>query len=133
MIKVTRWTPDTCDGCVLEYSWDTDASEDQRVHTPHTVVSKCDVHKLDNDAQVHAKVKGENMNKNQVIGEITENFPAFAKLDINGNKIHDDNKVKWSFDANRKLVVELKGAKANEKAAVQSHLNTKFANKVDLI
>lgn len=31
MLKTTTWRPSTC-GCVLEYEWDTELSEDKRTH-----------------------------------------------------------------------------------------------------
>lgn len=42
MLTVTRWSPDTC-ACVIEYEWDTETTEDNRIHKFHRV-EKCSEH-----------------------------------------------------------------------------------------
>lgn len=42
-IKVTTWHPDTCE-CVLQYEWDTEHSEDQRVHKALPSIKRCELH-----------------------------------------------------------------------------------------
>lgn len=131
MINITRWSPDTC-GCVLEYEWDTELPEDQRVHTPRPPVKVCDEHKANPKVEVHNKVHEENTRKNIVLDEIVKAIPSHAKLDDKGNTVPDLDKINWSFDVNRKLKIELKGAKAKDKTDVKVMLDTKFANKVDI-
>ena len=40
--KITRWQPDSC-SCIVEYSWDDETSETDRVHTPTTIMA-CEQH-----------------------------------------------------------------------------------------
>lgn len=73
MIKVTRWSPDTC-GCVLEYQWDTDDPELNRRHTflPPQVV--CPVHAGLPSDRVSTEVLRENRTKNYALEVITGSF-----------------------------------------------------------
>lgn len=132
MINVTRWSPDTCD-CVLEYSWDTEVADDQRVHTPLPPVKICDDHRANSQSEVHDKVHEENTRKNKVLDEIAKALPSYAKVDENGNSNADLEKIKWSFDVDRKLKIELVGGKTKDKTDVKAVLDTKFANKVDIL
>lgn len=129
MINTTRWSPDTCD-CVLEYSWDTEVSEDQRVHTPTNVVRKCEEHKTKTNQEVHIQVKNENIGKNVTLQEIADRLPSHAKVDEKGNKNPDLDKIKWSFNAERKLQIELLGAKKADKDSLKAVLDL---NKVDIL
>jgi hypothetical protein len=133
MIKVTRWSPDTCD-CVVEYSWDSEVPQDERVHIPHTVLKQCEAHKNKPLAVLHDELKEENQRKNIALGEIIKHFPDLALTDQNGEKTSPDpNKIKYSFDKNRKLQVELKDTTPENKVTLRGILQTKFTDKVDLI
>jgi len=42
-IKITRWSPDTCD-CVIDYVWSEKHPDDERVHRPCQVIKACPLH-----------------------------------------------------------------------------------------
>lgn len=109
---ITRWKPDTCD-CELYYEWDDTESENDRVHIP--VVAEtiaCAIHKLlkDNVSSLHTAVKAENTSKNETMNLIAATFPELmeTKLTPDGEvKVFiKETEPKWSFDADRKLVIE---------------------------
>lgn len=131
MITTTRWSPDTCD-CVLEYEWDTEVSEDLRVHTPKEPVRVCDDHKVNPKPEVHDKVHEENTRKNKALDEAIKALPSFAKTDAGGNKTPDLDKIAWSFDEDRNLVIDLKGAKKADKDAVKAVVSAKLS-KVNIL
>ena len=73
MLKTTTWSPDTCD-CTLHYEWDTDTTEDERVHTPVEVshaghpTQRCAKHSHHADVHaLHQAVLAENQAKNRAI------------------------------------------------------------------
>lgn len=122
MINVTRWSPDTCD-CVVEYEWDTELSENQRVHTPKNVVRKCEEHKNDNDANVHAKLNEENPRKNKLMGRL-EQFAELVESNPDGSVKLRGNLVSWRFNASRVLEVTISGLTAQKKTQAQSWADT---------
>ncbi len=128
MKNTTRWSPDTCD-CILEYEWDSELPQEERVHIPLPPVKVCDDHKIHPQTETHDKVQEENTRKNKVLDEIAKALPSHAKIDDKGNSSPDLDKINWSFDVNRKLKIELKGAKTKDKTDVRAILDTKFANK----
>lgn len=133
-MKTTRWTPDTCD-CVLEYEWDETKSQSERTHAFKNVVKKCDAHQ--NSQQPYDTVKEENERKNKFYAEIIENLSTAVeeKTQEDGSVVKDFKKgkdFKWSFDENRKLIVELKGFSATEKTVARDFLS-KYQNKVDIL
>jgi len=85
VINTTRWSPDTC-SCELEYSWDTESSEDTREHIFKRVVKTCDAHmpvvprglKAEKAKQVYDTVLEENQRKNQALGKALETRPELA-------------------------------------------------------
>ena len=119
-IKITRWFPDTC-SCALEYSWDPDTTEDERVHTPHKVIDTCPHHDhLRADLHGHhAAVQGENSHKNLAIAHALEHLP-------------DEHKQEplWSFNDKRELELTLRHASGEVKAhvsAIGSRKNSRIA------
>lgn len=87
---VTTWRPDTC-GCELNYSWDRDSTEDERVHTAETF-KPCEAHKHHTDKHQHfAAVLEENQRKNKVVNYLAEKH---------GVTPHD---FAFSFNASRAL------------------------------
>jgi hypothetical protein len=42
-INTTTWSPDTC-GCTISYDWNTEQSENVRVHKNFRIVKVCDAH-----------------------------------------------------------------------------------------
>lgn len=93
MIKQTVWSPDTC-GCKMTYEWDSELSEDERVHTP-VGAELCEFHSQHDVTNGYTVVVEENQNKNKVLGEIVKAIPSLKPEDI-----------EWSFDADRKLVID---------------------------
>lgn len=115
---VTRWTPDTC-GCVIEYSWDNETSEDDRIHTFHKLVEKCPEHSgLQKHKDVHDHVLSENQTKNKMELAVYENIPRLQheSTDEQGNTqkgLHPSIKHEWEFigkDGDRHLKSSFKGA-----------------------
>lgn len=93
MRHTTTWSPDTC-GCVIEYDWDTDTSEDERVHTVSKIVKECPLHKGLDIKTHYVTVLEENTRKNLAVGEIRETHP--------------NAEVDWSFDKARNVVLNVK-------------------------
>lgn len=109
MIKTTLWRPDTC-GCEIEYTWDTNTTEDLRVHELLRIKSKCEHHAGLLDAECHNQVKKENLHKNHVIGAILETINELTDeyVDEDGatkKKFKRGAEPKWGFDKNRKLQI----------------------------
>lgn len=136
MIKKTRWRPDTC-GCDVEYEWDTEQNENNRVHTISQVFKKCNAHKdINNISNVFISIKDENQRKNVLYGMILKNISTATQEIIQDGKtvtkLKEGKDYKWSFDKNRKLVIELTGFSQAEKDTVQTIINgsVKCLNKV---
>src|SRR5438128_1805862 len=111
MINVTRWRPDTCD-CVIEYSWDSESNEDERVHTYHDSHTTCDDHRTHHKKAKHFEVvQEENQRKNKAHGEWKKLHP----------EVNDDD-FKFSFDGQRKLHVSYKGLTAKTKKDLEAKL-----------
>ena len=136
-IKITRWRPDTCD-CELEYEWDDSQSEDVRTHTISNVLKACPAHAGEPDKVKHYNnVLGENQRKNIVFGKILESVPTATrdKLQEDGSTVKDlklGKEYKWSFDAQRNLVIDLVGFTAGEKLEVKTLSDNLFPNKVKI-
>lgn len=98
MINITRWSPDTCK-CVIEYSWDSELSEDDRTHDFHKVVNKCPDHDgIEDHEEVHDHVKSENQSKNLVVAQLLENVPRLKKQD----GLDPSVEFKWEFEGKDK-------------------------------
>ena len=97
MLRVTRWSPDTCD-CVLEYEWDDAEPENTRVHKFKAMVVKCPAHLNLPPKDQYNQVVLENTRKNKVFAKAKKIKPELTPDDY-----------KWSFDTNRKLKVNFKG------------------------
>jgi hypothetical protein len=125
-INVTRWRPDTC-GCTLEYSWDSEDDPEARTHTP-VRAEPCEAHAAHTKEDVcYEAVLAENQGKNIFIGEIHKEIPAVADPSLVAD-------VVWSFDADRKLVIEPVGLSKAELAKLQAlQADEKFADKVAVV
>ncbi|GAJ01272.1 unnamed protein product, partial [marine sediment metagenome] len=124
MIRVTRWSPDTC-GCILEYEWDDAQDENTRTHSFKKAVKLCEHHKALAASGAYNQVMSENTRKNQVWGFIEDmKSKAGEKDSIVAVAIED---YTWSFDATRKLKVGFLGKlKAGEKSSLQTLCDSKF-------
>lgn len=125
MKKTTRWRPDTC-GCVLEYDWDDEAPFDPV--TNWTAVKSCDAHAGTEHLEQTTVLK-ENQHKNRIVNELVSEFPQLRRKRFNMEtgeveEEMDPNKLRWSFNDQRELVVSLptlpEPAKASLKAALEA-------------
>lgn len=128
MINITRWSPDTCN-CVIEYSWDTETSEDDRVHEFHRVVEQCEEHSEINKHQdVHDHVLAENQTKNKVMMSLFKHTPRHKHKTVNpdgtiSESLNPAVNYKWKFQGkgiNRELKISFEGAKlsSQEKTSI---------------
>lgn len=81
-LNITRWSPDTCE-CVIDYEWDTDVSEEQRIHTAKTIVKKCDAHSTSDILDKHDHfntILGENRRKNGLHNEVLDQLPHITDV-----------------------------------------------------
>lgn len=121
MLKKNIWKPDTCE-CVLEYEWDDELSEDQRVHKISNVVKYCKAHDGLSHDECYNKVLSENKLKNKVLASVltSDSLIAVSVKDEDGNST-SDLKLKagitysFSFDSERKLAVDFHGATLEQK------------------
>jgi hypothetical protein len=136
MMHTTLWSPDTC-GCSIRYSWDTETSEDERVHTFHSVEQRCDAHSgLANDKIHYQHILGENQTKNKVHGAIMDVIPRLKKQQVQPDGTTADVldpvvQFNWSFkgkDHRRELHVSFAGvtlskAEVNKLTAAVANLD----------
>lgn len=135
MLKVTRWSPDTC-SCILEYSWDDTTSEDTRTHTPTAIVQRCTAHQNLPDTNTHFNgVADENRLKNFSLDEILQNAPSTAWYDIDpqsGQRVFKNGVIiDYSFSGttpNRILTLNISGVTLTnqQKNTLQQRLNNRF-------
>lgn len=111
-----RWKPDTC-GCILEYEFDADLPDGQRVMSAKDVVRACDAHpKEDKDAH-YGKILVENRGKNLALKKLLDSLPAeHAKLNGEGEREDFVVRPTFTFDKDRKLVLKLHGTHPKSKA-----------------
>lgn len=122
MKKTTRWSPDTCD-CVFEYEWDSSLEENERTHTLKKVVQMCGYHKNLETTKAYEEVVSENTRKNKVFGMVAQ-----IKKDI----LSDD--YSWSFDKDRKLVVNFNNLTSVQKSQITQACDSTFGiGKVEVI
>lgn len=132
--NITRWSPDTC-GCVIEYSWDSDVSEDERVHTFHKVVEQCPDHNgIEVHEEIHNHVLAENQTKNKVEVALFDNFPRLRQnfVDAAGTtqkRLDPTVKHNWRFigkDKDRQLISSFDNLSlsATEKSRITKALGT---------
>ena len=128
MINTTTWSPDTC-GCVFEYQWDTDVPPAQRTHNFSRVLKTCSVHVSGLPQEKYDAVLEENQRKNKAFGLIATQDVDFAIVDEKGNKAPNTEKLTYSFDAQRNLIITAAGIKLASKESLTQALNSQFANK----
>lgn len=117
MLKVTRWSPDTCE-CVLEYEWDTALEGSARVHSFKKVVKLCPEHERlgFQGKATYDQVGIENRGKNIAWGQIKQ---ALNLAD------EDIDKYVWFFNESRQLQVSVTSPIAVEKKQeIQAKLDT---------
>lgn len=127
-----RWKPDTCE-CVLEYEFDADAPEDQRIHTPKAAGQKCVFHaSLPNHVAHYDGILAENRKKNIALQALIESLPASEMIeeqDFEGNvKRRPKFEPKFSFDADRKLKFTVHASAKPHLAKLNNDVKAKFAD-----
>lgn len=115
MKRITRWSPDTC-GCVIDFEWD-----DENSSIPHkakNIISECEAHKgLDKDS-CYLSVLEENKYKNVVINKIANTIPSLALISSSGVPYPNMDKISFSFDKNRKIIIKAQGATSAQKSKI---------------
>lgn len=91
--RTTLWRLDTC-SCVIEYEWDDEVPQEERVQSPIQRLSCKHHYHISNIKDHYDAVKLENDFKNLVVGKICEDH-GVSDLD-----------VVWSFDKGRKLQID---------------------------
>jgi len=129
MLKTTLWRPDTC-GCEIEYQWDTDTTEDSRVHELSRIKTKCEHHSGLTDQQCHDNVKKENLHKNHVMGAILETVDALTEAyegedGSEKKRFKRGAEPKWEFDQNRKLIIKPVNGPEFEKTKIDNIIKDK--------
>ena len=137
MLKVTRWSPDTC-GCVLEYEWDTALEGSDRIHSFKRVVKLCPEHeRLGLQSQAaYDQVMSENkldaaailpmQVDDGVTGMLTGNNRAWGLIKQELNLADEDiEKYVWFFNESRQLQASVTQPIAAEKRQeIQAKLDT---------
>ena len=121
-LTVTKWRPDTC-GCEIDYEWDKDAPAESRIHSAKNVIT-CEFHAGTKEL-VFEKVKTENTNKNKVYNKVLEDNDIAEDVVMGGGttrKLKPGINVKWSFDPNRKLEVEIIGVDQVKKDSIATEI-----------
>ena len=106
-MTTNRWKPDTC-GCVIEYEFDADLPDDQRIISSKNIEKGCIAHPIEEKVAHYAKVLGENRGKNRAMKKLLDSLPEeHAKLNENGEREDFLKRPSFSFDVERKLVLKL--------------------------
>lgn len=137
MIHTTTWKPDTC-SCVIEYEWDDEVPLETREHTIKNIVKGCEHHDKNSLTQSShfETVKDENQRKNLFLKEVMDTYPEVTEDQVNDDGstvkvIKKGVKYDWSFDEERNLVADIKGASLS-KNALRSMANSKFDGRVKM-
>lgn len=136
VLKITRWSPDTCD-CVLEYQWDDTQDENSITHTPVNVVNRCTAHQIlpNTPTAVYNAVNEENPRKNLSLNEILQNAPSTSWYDIDaesGSRIFKKGIIiNWTWTGtapNRVLTITFTGITltTQQRNNLQTRLNNRF-------
>jgi len=132
VIKITRWSPDTCD-CVIEYSWDSTTTETNRIHTLDNYVKKCAFHSgLATDNDRWNTVLEENPRKNYALQTVLDNGPAALFDTVSGSRVLKNGITyswTWSGTApDRVLTISFTGITLtqNQKNTAQTFLDNRF-------
>jgi hypothetical protein len=119
MKGTTNWQPDTCE-CILDFDWD---DKDGSVAV-NKIIKVCKAHAEEKDIVEHFQaVLEENQRKNIAIGKIMSEVSRAVDttIDEKGDsvqKLKPGFEVAFSFDAERKLILNLDSLTTQEKATV---------------
>jgi hypothetical protein len=132
VINTTRFSPDTCQ-CVIDYDWDSESNETDRVHILKTFVNVCSAHaSLPTHQDRWNAVFEENPRKNIAQQLIRDNAPSVL-LETNqlGQTILKHFDISWSGTApNRVLTITFTGISltTQQKNQLQTFLNNRFGS-----
>ena len=131
-IKTTRWAPDTCN-CEIEYNWDDEVPESERVLTLSNVIKKCPNHSSLSDSNVYASVRDENPRKNIALERCLSLGPAalFDTTPEGSRVLKNGLSFNFSFTGtapDRVLTIGFTGINltTQQKNLLQSALDTRF-------
>jgi hypothetical protein len=124
-IKITTWRPDTCE-CEIEYEWDDNGVDENKVHTLKKFNKVCQAHSSNQSG--YGSVLTENQNKNKGVTKIVE---------LLNLKEEDAQKVLWKIDKDTREVSYnfselVNKPTALQKAALQTEL-TKISGKLKVV
>ena len=135
VIKITRWSPDTC-GCVIDYAWDDAVPENQRTVSFNNIVTKCPAHTiLTTNNDVWTAINDENPRKNVARQLLLDNAPntIYDIIDVSNGTRDFKSGISlnwiWSGTApNRVLNLTVTGATLTnaQKNTIRNILNTRF-------
>ena len=129
-IRTTRYSPDTC-GCVLEYTWDDTQSEATRTHTFSSVITKCNSHSAQTDANSYTTCMEENTRKNIALQVALDNGPS-TLYDLSGTTRTLKPTVTYTYSwsgtsPNRTLTIGFSVAlTTTQKTTIRTALNTRL-------
>jgi len=138
MKKITRWRPDTCD-CEIDYSWDTDDTKNEMTFTLEKFLKVCSAHSAEKDYnKLFEIVNDENKRKNFALKIILDNVDLvtenYTNLDGTTAKILKKGlSYKWSFDSERKLLIDISNFPAKSKTEIVDLLSREYGASVHVI
>lgn len=134
---ITRWSPDTHEGVVIDFEWD---DENPNEYSVKQIVNGCNDHKTKSECDHFAAVLEENQRVNKTKQLLVENAPSICeeKLDDNGSAVTVIKKsaaLSYAFKKDtRELEITVSEITAEEKSKMQSEIVKCFgANKVKII
>ena len=124
-IQITRWSPDTCD-CVIDYSWDSTTSEDDRIHAHHQSIKTCTSHAGITGSDHHNIIVRENQSKNYMHAHAVRLCALQVGLPSDTTELVEGVEFEWSFIGSgnaRELQVKLHGTNPGVVAQLRAHAN----------
>src|SRR5690349_348318 len=119
-VRTQRWSPDTC-GCVFIQEWDDAVAAAARTHDVRTRELACAAHQGLDAVSAHSAVVAENQRKN-IVPIIVKSLKS--SLDLATLPWREA----WSFDAQRRLVVDTSvfALTAQQKTQLQAAADLQF-------
>lgn len=148
-LKTTRVSLDTCN-CIINYEWDADVPDSERVHRYISHDRICDAHKQvkGNDENRYKVALGDNIRKNKALQLALDNIPSLvqtriAKSSLNSkqqeikvnNELNPSVNYEFSFTGqgeNRILHIAFNGISLTQqqKNSLKSIMQNQFKDKV---
>ena len=140
-MKVTTWSPDTCE-CTIDYEWDETLAGEDRTHAYNRTRTTCQDHTGVTKSELLDTLNSENQRKNITKEWVLQNIPDVKRTIVDqttGDSTEDFKsgmEFEWSFTGkgkNRILHAGIKGKALSEleKTSIQDYGNSEFGtNKV---